>query len=171
MQQPNKRRERPLIGLDMRFLPQGDMTNADKVGALIRSYCASHRDASKVLVCRDSECTPIEETKSACSTVEDALARRMPVPVSYIVVDHSIEGWLMSDPVAISRVLGTRVPPEKLRVDCRPAEKLNRLFRANGRSFAKSQHNRQLAEAADVETISHHSPTFREFQRALTGAD
>ena len=64
--------------------------------------------------------------------------------VSYIVVDHSLEGWLACDEQALRAVLGRsaririRGNPED---DPRPARLLERIFRANKKDFVKTVHN------------------------------
>lgn len=164
------------IKTDILRMQQGDMFNIRKVASLVRSHCSSHRHVAKVIVCRDSECTPISETQSLCRDVENSLNRqlgpRFP-SVVYIVVDHSLEGWLASDKQALRQVLGqnANIPTNyNAEDDCRPADKLDDIFTQNGRDgYEKSRHAIQLAQACDPEIISRHSATFRYFQKAIRG--
>ena len=154
-------------GVAMTRIKKGNMLNHDHVERHIRAYLSLHGKVSRVLVCRDSECTPIAHSKGLCSEAERAISQRLPIPVAYIVVDHSVEGWLMCDANAVSQVVGSPVDGSKLRVDCRPADKLRRLFRTYGKTYDKSQHNKLLAEFADPEKIRKRSPRFQEFCEAI----
>ena len=164
------------IKTDILRMQQGDMFNIRKVAGLIESHCRSHRNISKILVCRDSECTPINKTQRSCRDAEASLNRqlghRFPAVV-YVVVDHSLEGWLASDKQALRQVLGqnANIPTNyNAEDDCRPADKLDDIFVRNGHDgYEKSRHAIRLAEACDPETILNRSDTFRYFQKAIRG--
>ncbi|MBI4596295.1 MAG: DUF4276 family protein [Candidatus Tectomicrobia bacterium] len=162
------------VAVQARFMPQGDMLNISRVAEFLRLHYRSHRNLSYVLICRDSECTPIAETQNRCRQAEEQLNNRLGnrfPPIRYIVVDHSLEGWLASDKDALRHVLGSnaRIPrnfnPEE---DCRPAEKLDRIFVDNGKDgYEKSRHALQLALACNPKNIAARSDTFRHFQQSV----
>ncbi|MBI4235755.1 MAG: DUF4276 family protein [Chloroflexi bacterium] len=128
-------------GIDVRVVSQGDMvTNARKVHAHIRA--ARRRDTVKVILCRDSEGIPAAETKPKLEVVAQEVARSFrSLPIEAVVVDHSLEGWLLHDREAIARYLG--IPPAGLRYrnpedDLRPARRMENIFRRARRDFTKT---------------------------------
>ena len=123
---------------------KGNLLNLTKVASIIKYNLRESHDISKVLLCIDSECTDVEATKLQLATPEQALQRSFPdLPVRYVVVDHSLEGWLLQDREAIQETLGrnSKLPqygnPEE---NCRPAELLQELFEKNGRYYKKTVH-------------------------------
>lgn len=160
-----------------RFMPQGDMLNVDKVFEFIRLHCRSHRNVSKVFICRDSECTPIAETRQRCREAAASLARRLGPrfpPVAYVVVDHSLEGWLGSDAQALRTVLGhdAWIPRRNFEEYCRPADLMNETFTRNDRDgYEKSRDALLLAEACDPRRIAARSRTFSYFRQLVLSAN
>ena len=151
---------------------KGDLFKPDKLEGHISYACRQHSEISKVLACVDSECTPVEQTQSDIAPLESQLQRRFPdLDVKYVVVDHSLEGWLLQDRHAVRRVVGrnSTLPrygnPEN---QCRPADLLYQIFRRNNRDLIKPRHCPQLAEEVDVQLISESSETFRYFANVLT---
>ena len=92
---------------------------------------------------------------------------------TYIVVDHSLEGWLACDADALRKVLGRQAVlsikgnPEDHQ---RPAELMHRIFRDNRKGFVKTVHNEKIAEFVKPQNILEKSPTFRRFASTLKGA-
>lgn len=162
--------------LKMLVVPQGEMLERQKrVESRVRYACAENPEISKVLPCVDSECTDIEDTQRKVSQIERILRAAFPrLKLSYVVVDHSLEGWLLSDRAALGRLLGPRsqLPnygnPEK---DCRPAVLMQECFRRNSKDYMKTHHAPRLAELVDIEIISRTSDTFRTFRKAVLETD
>ena len=155
-------------GIHVRLAEQDEMLNVDAMLKHIDALKRLHRDFSRILIFLDSECTDPAVTQQRTSKAEQEFVRRgITPPVTYIVVDHSLEGWLCCDINALEHVLGKdarisfRGNPEN---ECRPAQLLDRLFEANrkGRKgkFRKTVHNLQIAEQADPAAIAEKSPTF-----------
>ena len=149
-----------------RVVPQGDMLNTGTMQRHIQAVLLLHQDISHVLVLRDSEGVAPEETRDWMRPAETELKRRFPgLGIDYVVVDHSIEGWLLCDAEALKAVLGARARidvPGNPDQHLRPAELLKDVFRANGKKFRKTIHNPLIAEAARVEEIRRRSQTFAE---------
>ena len=152
--------------IDARVVPQGDMLNAGTMQRHIQAVLHLHPDISHVLVLRDSESVATGRTRGRMRPAERELRRRFPdLGIDYVVVDHSIEGWLLCDTEALRAVLGPRA-----RIDVqgnpdqhpRPAELMKRVFRENGKKFWKTRDNPRIAEAANVERIKECSETFAE---------
>lgn len=100
--------------------------------------------------------------------VQGVVKRR--VSAKYVVVDHSLEGWLLSDRNAVRKVLGPRASlprygnPEN---ECRPAELLQGIFRKNNRDYIKTRDAPRLAKEASPNSILKTSSTFRAFCESL----
>lgn len=156
--------------MDARAIGQGDLLNGAR--ATTHVLLAARRDTSKVLLCVDSECTPVEETHVLIDAAAAHVARSLRMPVAGLVVDHALEGWLLADRRALAQYLA--VSPTRLRYrnpedDCRPAETMTRLFERVGRDFRKPDALPELARQADLAAIAAASGTFRQFQDALLG--
>ena len=143
---------------------QGDMLNVREMQNQIQAVLRLHPEISHVLVLRDSEGVAPEKTRDWMRPAERDLKARFPgLGIDYVVVDHSIEGWLLCDAEALKSVLGAgariNVPgnPDQ---HLKPAELMKYVFRANRKEFRKTRHNAAIAEAADVETIKKCSKTF-----------
>lgn len=150
---------------------KGNLLNVTKVASIIKYNLREGHDISKVLLCIDSECTDVGETRKEVAQKEESLRQSFPkVTLNYIIVDHSLEGWLLQDREAIIETLGrnSKLPqygtPEE---NCRPAELLQELFEKNGRDYKKTVHASRLAERLNIETVARASQTFRTFQQAI----
>lgn len=150
--------------IQTRVVPQGNMLDTDTMQRHIEAVLLLHQDISHVLVLRDSEGVAPEETYELMRPAERELRRRFPdLGIDYVVVDHSIEGWLLCDPESLRAVLGARARinvPGNPDQHPRPADLLKGIFRANGKEFRKTTHNPAIAEAARVEEIRQCSQTF-----------
>lgn len=160
------------IGFDALHIPQGNLFSVDKVSAHVGYAVKRKLDTNKVVLCVDSEGIPIEETKTRIQNVASAVSRlRSGFPIKAVVVDHSLEGWLLWDRLAIARFLGLEESalhyknPES---EDRPADLMNKLFRQAGRDYIKMGNLPALAAKVDVGEIAKHSPTFREFHEAVS---
>jgi hypothetical protein len=120
---------------------KGDLFNPDKLRVHIKFACKNNPTIRKVLACVDSENVPIEETQNRVAILGKQLEQLYSsVSIKYIVVDHSIEGWLLCDRKAVSRVLGKNAILPKYRNpenEMNPFGILENIFRKNGRSFKK----------------------------------
>lgn len=143
---------------------QGDMLNVREMQNQIQAVLRLHPEISHVLVLRDSEGVDPERTRDRMRPAETELRERFPdLGIDYVVVDHSIEGWLLCDQEALKAVLGARARidvPGNPDQNPRPANLLKRIFKDNGKEFRKTTHNPAIAEAARVETIRQCSQTF-----------
>lgn len=150
-----------------------NLLNIKRVSAVIEYNCQANRNISKVLLCIDSECTDVAETQKEVAPKEKLLRQSFPqVAPSYLIVDHSLEGWLLQDKEAIQETIGrnSKLPqygnPEE---NCRPAELLQEIFEKNGNDYKKTMHAPRLAERLNIETVARASQTFRTFQQAIKG--
>ena len=158
-------------GIQTRIVHRGDMLDIAEVSRHVDALLSLHRDVDKILVFIDWEgvdpARTQRDTRGAASRLNRIAGG---VPLRYIVVDHSLEGWLACDTDALKAVLGrdakihTGGNPEN---HLRPAETMSRIFRDNGRDFSKTRHNPRIAEAVTVERIADKSPTFRRLLRTL----
>lgn len=140
--------------------------------AHVRLRMRSRRDAWRLLLCIDSECTPIEDTRARLEPVARELNGTFrSSTVRAVVVDHSLEGWFLADREALAAYLGC--PLSRLRwypspeTICRPAETMGQVFHRARRTFDKVGDLARLAQVVDVEAIAATSGTFREFREAL----
>lgn len=149
-----------------RRLKQGDMANAEILGRHVKVVLSQNRGTDLVLIFLDSECTDPEETKKRVESCERELNRvKLGAAIRYIVVDHSLEGWLCCDEVALRKVIGQKATiniksnPED---DCRPAQLLGGIFKSNGKDFFKTRDNSRIAAAIEnPRNIAKKSPTFK----------
>jgi hypothetical protein len=158
------------VGFDTCLMRQGDMFNPVKLEVHIK--VALRRNTGRVLVGRDSECTEVAETRQRLEAVVQQIAGRFPnLLVKAVVVDHSLESWFLQDRITLAQFLGIAVSrlkytnPEN---QCRPAELMSRMFRLAKRDFIKTESLPGLVERINPETIAQRSPTFCDFQSALT---
>ena len=164
--EPHKHLLRKLghASIQTRVVPQGNMLDTDTMQRHIEAVLLLHQDISHVLVLRDSEGVAPEGTYELMRPAERELRARFPdLGIDYVVVDHSIEGWLLCDAEALRVVLGTRARinvPGNPDQNPRPADLMKGIFRANGKEFRKTTHNPAIAEAARVEEIRQCSQTF-----------
>lgn len=143
---------------------QGDMLNVREMQNQIEAVLVRHPKIRHVLVLRDLEGVAQEKTYELMRQAERELREQFPsLGIDYVVVDHSIEGWLLCDTEALREVLGPRarinVPPNPDQYP-RPAELIERIFKANGKTFLKTRDNPRIAKAARVEEIRERSRTF-----------
>ena len=119
-----------------RTVGQGAMLQVDKMSRHISALKSTAGRLSQILVFMDSEGVEPSETLRSTKSASKELNRLTgDVPVDYIVVDHSLEGWLACDIEALRAVLGRNA---RIRITGnpedhpRPAQLLVRVFRANG---------------------------------------
>ena len=140
------------------------MLNTGTMQRHIQALLLSHPEIGHVLVLRDSEGVAPEETYDLMRPTERQLRGQFPdVGLNYVVVDHSIEGWLLCDPGALREVLGAQARiniPGNPDQHPRPAELMKGIFRENGKDFRKTRDNPKIAEAARVDEIRTCSQTF-----------
>ncbi len=148
------------------WVKQGDMLKVDKVASHIKTLKGLRPNVTSVLIFLDSEDADPGATKKKTRSCETALNRIYPrMKINYIIVDHSLEGWLCSDQNALRKVIGPQArisikgnPEDNLR----PAHLLRNLFKVNGRDFNEGTDNPRIAEAiTDPRTIARKSPTFQ----------
>lgn len=155
-----------------RVVPQGDLMNARKIQAYIeKDLYHDHPDLSKVIICRDSECTDPKLIKRDFQSVQQELKRLgVKIPVAYCVVVHALEGWLMADTQAISQFVGRanlKIPkPESI---CKPKDELKRIFGRINHSYNPSRDNSRIAELVDVNRIADNNKSFAHFCRLVRG--
>ncbi len=154
------------------WVRQGDMLKFEKVSSHIRSLSGRHPDAKVILIFLDSEDRDPTVTKKGTEGLEKTLNKAFPrVKINYIIVDHSLEGWLCSDLDALRKVLG---PQAKIKLKGnpedhpRPADLLTDVFKKNHRDFNKGRDNPRIAEAIeDPKLIAEKSPTFKYLLQTL----
>lgn len=128
------------------------------------------------IIFRDSECTDPEYWIAKAKVVEKEFEQLgLKPPVRYVIVDHSLEGWLACDKSALRSVIGPYAKiPNRLNpaYACRPAEAMKKLFQHNKvrAPFNKVIHNPLMAESADPKVIAKESPTFAYLVDLLQGA-
>jgi hypothetical protein len=160
------------VGVTALAVGKGDLLSAKRVEVHISYAMARQKDILKAVLCVDSECTDIERTRARIETVAQEVAQNLTgVSIRAIVVDHSLEGWLLYDRPAVAqflgiteRWLGYRNPEH----ECRPANLMDRLFRRAGRDFIKTRDLPDLANRIDPGQVALLSPTFNEFKLAIT---
>jgi hypothetical protein len=165
------RRLRSGVRFTAKAVGKGDLLSAQKVEVHIRFATAHQRGIDKAVLCIDSECTPTEETRARLDAVAREVGTRFPsIAIRGVVVDHSLEGWLLCDRQALAQFLGQA--EQRLRYgnaenECRPAALMGRLFKQARRDFVKTDVLPRLAEIVDAQRISQGSPTFETFRRIL----
>ena len=161
----------PGIGIDARLVAQGDMLSARKVEAHIKAAINQQQDTNKVLICIDSECTEVDVTGTRIDHVARTVAENLHgLAIKGVVVDHSLEGWLLHDREALAGFLNISVTANTYRnpeSDCRPATTMGKLFRRARKDFVKTAVLPPLAERADLDKVAQASPTFVAFRSAI----
>ena len=153
-----------------RVVRQSEMLLPDRMARNVEEMLRARRDIDLIVVCIDSERVAPSVTEQRMRPIQRRLNETSSVPISYVVVDHALEGWLACDEQAIRAVLGPRA-----RINIRgnpedhptPADILHRIYRDNRREFSKMRDNRRIAENVSPERIAARSPTFRRFAEIL----
>lgn len=150
--------------IHVRIIQQGELYNANVMIRQLDALLNTQPRISKIIVFSDSECTDIEVSRMSAERTERALTNTISRPiVKYVIVDHSLEGWLLHDLDAVRSVLGTsstislHINPED---DCRPAITIRNLFHKHRKSFRKTIDNLKIAERVDVRILQARSNTF-----------
>lgn len=93
------------------------------------------------IIFRDSECTDPDYWIAKTKKLENEFVKGgYKPPVRYVIVGHSLEGWLACDGSALQAVLGAPVRPNaalSIAQSCRPAQAMKQFFRHNGKIFNK----------------------------------
>ena len=143
---------------------RGDMLSVREMSNQIMALLSRRGRVSRVLIFIDSEGADPNQTLRGTERALPQLRRVAGrVPVDYVVVDHSIEGWLACDTDALRAVLGqdARINIQGNPEDQpRPARSLERVFRDNGVEFKKTVHNEMIAKRVTARNILQKSPTF-----------
>jgi hypothetical protein len=151
---------------------KGDLFNPQKLSIHIGYFFRKHPELHKVLACVDSEGIPIDETQGRVATLEKQLQTAFRhLRIKYIVVDHSLEGWLLCDRSAMRKILGEKAKmpsygnPENLD---RPADLMERIFRKNrSHGYIKTRDAPLLAKEIDPRNLIRLSDTFKDFRKYL----
>ena len=157
-------------GIRSRIVSRGDMLASGTISRYLTKFLRESRDVTQVIICLDAERENPNIVLESTRRTERRLNETLPIPVSYAVVDHALEGWLACDEEAIQGVLGSRASvnirgnPED---HPRPAELLEQVFRHNRRKFQKTRYDPQIAEHVNIKRIAAKSPTFRRFAKIL----
>ena len=156
-----------------RVVRQGDMLNSSRMSQHVEGLLRMRGQLHEILVFMDSEGVDPEETLHRTKPVSVELNRVAGrIPVRFIIVDHSFEGWLACDFEALRAVVGRNADVHirgNLEDHSRPADLVDRVFGANGKDFVKTAHNPKIAEHVIPENILEKSPTFRHIASALSG--
>jgi hypothetical protein len=152
----------PIRILTPHIISAGDMLDIEEMSRHIR-FLRSQK-IKMVIIFRDSECTDPAYWIAKTKMLEQQFVKRgHKMPVRYVIVDHSLEGWLACDGTALQAVLGTHIRPNatlSITRACRPAQAMKQLFKRNGKSFNKVTHNPKIAENVKPEVLIGKSPTF-----------
>lgn len=127
----------------------------------------------KALLCVDSEGIAISERQSAIDSVASSVGPRLRgLAVHGVVVDRSLEGWILCDRQAVANYLGLSLRslkyqnPEEM---ADPVKAMRGLFRITSREdYSKTHDLPLLAEMVDPASIAESSPTFQRFRQVLT---
>ena len=160
------------VGVTALPVGKGDLLSPAKVKVHINYAITRQKDTFKVVLCIDSECTDINVTKTRI----EGLAREMvtlfrSLSVKAVVVDHSLEGWLLCDRQGVAEFLGITLrrllrygDPDQ---ECRPADLMGKVFLRAGKDFVKAEALADLARRIDHDQLARLNPTFKEFQLAI----
>lgn len=165
---------RKIAGHSLKALPvgKGDLFQPGKLEIHVQFARHQHPSISKVFLCVDSECTPIEDTQHRTRSLEATLAHEFPsLAIRYIIVDHSLEGWFMVDRGALRKVLGKESwLPKKISSfkGCRPARDMERIFHRNKRDFIKKRDDKRLAEEINIGHVRRMCETFQYFAQTVS---
>jgi len=161
----------PKIKIIARVLPPGDLLNPQKIRTYIeQDLLLKHHDLTKVIICKDSECTDPKEIEREFSDVEKKLQEfKIKIPVQLCIVVHALEGWLMADAESLSKFLGdARIKiPKNSESLCKPKEALRELFRKANRDYIAKRDCPKIAEMADIERIAKNNKSFARFRKLL----
>lgn len=155
-----------------RVVPQGDLLNPRKIQSYIeKDLLLEHRDLTRLIICRDSECTNPKQIEQDFRPVERELQRlKLKIPVRLCVVVHALESWLMSDAESLKNFLGgartLRIPKNSESL-CKPKETLRKLFRKANRDYNPLRDYPKIAEMANVERIAQNNVSFDRFRKLL----
>ncbi|MBI4340186.1 MAG: DUF4276 family protein [Chloroflexi bacterium] len=158
--------------IHMRLVPQGEMLDTENISKYIVALLAQDGKTSRILLFLDAESLDPRLLQRQCLQKENELSKiGIRVPVNYIVVDHSLEGWLACDHLAVQSVIGRGAQikytgnPED---HPKPAQLLRRWFRAYHKEFSKTTHDPLIAKLVDPAIIAGKSPTFAYLVNILT---
>jgi len=155
------------VGIESRLINRGDLlTNEKKVYACISNILQNHPDISKIVVCVDSHCTQKEEIDKEVRKVEGNLKKKVNIPVSYVVIEHALEGWLLADPESVIGHLSPKVRidiPSSYTKECKPEEKMKEIFRKSNREFVHMRDNYSIAERLNIERAASANDSFANF--------
>jgi len=154
-------------GIESRVLKRGDLFNWQKVCSYIENdIMKQHPDISKVIACIDSECTPEKEIQTEAQRIEKKLTSKTNLPVSYVVVVHALEGWLLSDAESIKGYLGSRADieiPSSASLECKPKDKMKEIFGRADKQFIHTRDNPRIAETFNVGIARDNNKSFASF--------
>lgn len=152
----------PIRILTPHIVSAGDMLDIEEISHHIRFI--RPQKIKMTIIFRDSECTDPAYWIAKTKILEQEFVKRgYKLPVRYVIVEHSLEGWLACDGEALQAVLGTRVRSTtalSIAHACRPAQAMKQLFKRNGKSFNKVTHNPKIAENVKPKVLVENSPTF-----------
>jgi hypothetical protein len=157
----------PKIKIIARVVPPGDLLSPQKIRPYIeQDLLPKHHDLTKVIICKDSECT---DPKEFCRVEEEFKKefQGFKIPVQICIVVHALEGWLMADAESLSKFLGdARIKiPKNSESLCKPKEALMELFRKANRDYIPKRE--KIAEMADIERIAKNNKSFARFRKLL----
>lgn len=150
------------------------MLSADRMARYVHALSDQHPDITCMLICIDGDEFTPDQLRRRVVQPQRQLNRTASVPIGYVVVDRSLEGWLACDEGALRAVLGPRARiritgnPESHR---EPAEVLRRVFRDNRKRFVKTRHDPLIAQRVSPSAIAARSATFSEFVQTVEGID
>jgi len=160
------------IKIIVRVVPQGDLLNPQKIRSYIeKDLLLEHHDLTKVIICRDSECTNPKHIEREFRRGEEEL-QGLKIPVQLCVVVHALEGWLMADAESLSNFLGgprlLKIPKNSESL-CKPKEALRELFRKANRDYIAQRDCPRIAEMADIKRMAKNNKSFAHFCELLIG--
>jgi len=154
------------------FHGRGNLLNVKKVCAVAQFLLQQSPDVSKIMVCVDSECTPGDQTEREIREIEKSVNARLQhrCSVHYIAVIYALEGWLLTDPDAITRYLGPRAKvkiPNRAASNCKPKEVMKRIFRKTGKGYLAKRDAPRIAEKIDIDKIANWNSSFARFREQV----
>ncbi len=147
----------------------GNMLNEDKIIPRLNSF-SKDKSISKIIICKDSECTPDTETRKELENLRKTVDGRKTYskPIHYVVVNHAPEGWLLGDSEAIARYLNERTKIKtSATADCRPKELLEDLFRKAGKYLIARRDYPKLSASVDIQKICSNNQSFKYFYEII----
>ena len=154
------------------FHGRGNLLNEKRVCAIAQVLLRESPDVSKIVVCVDSECTPGDQTERVIRKIEKSVNAgiQQRCSVHYIAVIHALEGWLLTDPDAITEHLGRRAKvkiPNRAASDCRPKEVMKAIFRKVGKGYLATREAPRIAERIDIDKIANRNSSFARFREQV----